>query len=99
MQRYASPAVLRTLLGALLLLWLAAQTVSLAHQLDAEKHPASCDWCLTHASVGHALGTTLPVLPAAGSVPLSLGLVLAIVALRFVPVYRGRAPPPDLLAR
>jgi uncharacterized membrane protein len=93
MQRYTSAAVVRALLGALMLLWLAAQVVTLAHQLDVEKHPASCDWCLTHASVGHALGTTPPVLPPVGVAPLALALVLVVVALRFVPVYQGRAPP------
>lgn len=93
MQRYAPPAVFRTLLGALLLLWLAAQTASLAHQLDVEKHPASCDWCLTHASVGHALGVSPPVLPPAASAPLALGAMLVLVTPRFIPAYRGRAPP------
>ncbi len=93
MPRYASPAFLRTLLGALLLLWLAAQVITLAHQVDVEQHQASCDWCLTHASVTDALGGALPHVPPAAVVSLALGLVLVIAAPRFVSVYRGRAPP------
>jgi hypothetical protein len=93
MPRYATPTVIRVLLGALILLWLAAQGATLAHQVDVEKHPTNCDWCLTHASVGHALGAMPPVLPPAGPAPLALALVLVVGAPRCVCVYRGRAPP------
>ncbi len=93
MPRYASPTLLRTLLGTLLLLWLAAQIITLAHQVDVEQHQASCDWCLTHASVTDALGAMLPHVSPAALESLALGLVLVIAAPRFVPVYRGRAPP------
>jgi hypothetical protein len=93
MPRYTKPIVIRALLGALILLWLAAQVATLAHQVEVEKHPTNCDWCLTHASIGHALGAMPPVLSPTGPAPLALALVLVVVAPRCVSVYRCRAPP------
>lgn len=92
MQRFTSPALSRVLLAALLL-WLAAQSVALVHELDVDQHQTTCDWCLTHASLGHAAAAMPPLVPPATLAVLLFGFVVVAAMPRLLRAYHGRAPP------